>query len=417
MPTVSTSQEFLSLLGRSRLLDPASLKVYVRKLRKRRVPPRDLHQLVQALVGDDLLTPYQAEQLARGKWHGFYLGRYKILQPLGTGDMGRVFLCHDHRMKRRVAVKIMAGLRCQTPAARERFAREGRAVAALDHPNVIRAFDSGRDGDRHFLVMEYVDGVDLSWLVQRQGPLSPPRAAHYIRQAALGLQHAFEAGLVHRDVKPSNLVLDQGGTVKVLDMGLARFYDDEEDDLTERADEGILGNADYVAPEQVRDSHEVDVRADVYALGASLYFLLAGHPPFPEGTYAEKLVSHRLRQPTPISELRPDVPARLGAVVNKMMAKTPEQRYPTPMAVASALEPWTSAPIAPPTPEELARPDWMPAKARIFVNLKARDQRAEPDALLHAPQGKVNSRLRVLHVLIAALLCGFGAILAWVFSH
>src|SRR5262249_44283524 len=161
---------------------------------------------------------------------------------------------------------------------------EARAVAALDHPNIVRAYDIDQDENLHFLVMEYVDGANLQDLVKKSGPLDPVRAAHYIYASAIGLHHAHGMGLIHRDIKPGNILVDRSGVVKILDMGLARFFHDEEDMLTKKYDENILGTADYLAPEQAVDSHSVDIRADIYSLGATFYFLLSGQPPFPEGS-------------------------------------------------------------------------------------------------------------------------------------
>src|SRR5262249_50322763 len=165
-----------------------------------------------------------------------------------------------------------------------------------------------RDGKLHFLVMEYIDGSTLYAVVKRCGPVDPLRAAHYVRQAALGLQHAHEAGLVHRDIKPSNLLLDRSGAVKILDLGLARFFHDQSDDLSRRHAESPVGTMDYMAPEQARDSHVVDIRADIYSLGATFYFLLAGHGPFGGVTPLQKLLCHQLERPRPLRELRPEVP-------------------------------------------------------------------------------------------------------------
>src|SRR5262249_7237584 len=202
-------------------------------------------------------------------------------------------LCEHKSMRRRVALKVLPASQAQDPALVDRFFREARAVAALDHPNLVRAHDFDHDGKLHFIVMEYVDGNSLQNIVATHGPLDVTRAAHYIRQVALGLHQAHQAGLVHRDIKPGNLLLDRGGIVKILDLGLARFFHDKADKLTQQYDEGsILGTADYLAPEQAVDSHEVDIRADLYSLGATFYFLLTGAPPFGEGTISQKLIWH-----------------------------------------------------------------------------------------------------------------------------
>ena len=214
------------------------------------------------------------------------------------------------------------------------------------------------DGNFHFLVTEYVEGRNLHEMIRLNGTLSPERAAHYISQAALGLQHAHERGMVHRDIKPANLLLDRTGTVKLLDMGLALLFHEEDDGLTKEHDaSSILGTAEFLAPEQAMDSHAVDIRADIYSLGMTLYFLLTGKTPFSEGgTTAQKIIWHQIRPPKPVTEYRPDVPEELSEVIDRMLAKSPDDRPQTPMDVAIALQPWTSQPIAPPAESEMPKP-------------------------------------------------------------
>jgi serine/threonine protein kinase len=232
-------------------------------------------------------------------------------------------------------------------------------VAALDHPNLVRAFDIDQDQSLHFLVMEYIDGVNLHELVKKIGPLSPTRACHYIYQAAFGLQYAYQcAGLIHRDIKPGNILVDRSGVVKILDMGLARFFRDEHDLLTKKYSE-TLGTADYLAPEQALDSHRVDVRADIYSLGATFYFLLTGVPPFPDGTVVQKLTWHQTRQPTPIRQRRAEVPVEIAAIVERMMMKDVATRFASPAEVLVALEPFVQTPI--PAPSENELPQLSPA--------------------------------------------------------
>ena len=213
-------------------------------------------------------------------------------------------------------------------------------MARLDHPNIVTAHDADRDGTRLFLVMEYIDGKNLHDLVKAVGVIHPHQAANFIRQAALGLQHAHEHGLVHRDIKPHNLLVDRTGAVKVLDLGLARFFHDDADDLSRRNDASPLGTADYMAPEQALDSHTADVRADIYSLGATFYYLLAGQSPFHGKTPREKFLAHQSQQPLPIRELRAEVPVGMALVIERMMAKDPRQRYQAPIDVAEALTPW-----------------------------------------------------------------------------
>jgi serine/threonine protein kinase len=312
--------------------------------------------LAENLVRDGLLTPFQAERLLCGKWRNFILsGKYKVLKPLGWGGMADVCLCEHLVMRRRVAVKVLPS-RSSDPVALERFRREARAVARLRHPNIVAAYDIDHDGELHFLVMEYIDGRNLRTFINQRGRIDPLWAAHYIRQAALGLQHAHEAGLVHRDIKPSNLLLDRTGTVKILDLGLARFFHDESDDLSRLGAPGPVGTSDYMAPEQAVNSHQVDIRADVYGLGATFYFLLAGWSPSRQGTARRKRISHQLDQPSPIREIRPEIPEGLAAVLDRMLAREPGERYQTPAEVAEALAPWTQTPLPAP-PAELLEPD------------------------------------------------------------
>jgi serine/threonine protein kinase len=356
MPVPSTADQFFEVLSQSSLLEPQQLQ----RWRQAHAALDTPGAVADALLCDRLLTRFQAEHLLRGKWRNFIVsGKYKILGPLGSGGMGYVYLCEHQVMRRRVAVKVLPARRSQDPAALERFRREARAVGQLDHPNIVGGHDIDQDGKVHFLVMEYVDGNTFSSIVKTHGPLDPLRAAHYIRQAALGLQHAHQAGLVHRDIKPSNLLLDRSGTVKILDLGLARFFHDHADDLSMRHDESPVGTSDFMAPEQAVNSHHVDIRADIYSLGATFYYLLAGHGPFREGTALQKLAYHQFQQPTPIRTLRPEVPEGLAAVIERMMAKEPAERYQTPAAVAQALVPWTQTPIPPPPAEEM--PELVPA--------------------------------------------------------
>jgi len=360
MPAPATNDEFLDLVRKSGVLDEKRLDAYLAKVAAANVIPPEPGKFAGLMVRDGILTHFQAEQFCQGKWRRFTIGRYKVLERLGAGGMGSVYLCEHKLMRRRVAVKVLPTAKADDPASLERFYREARAVAALDHPNIVRAYDIDQDDKLHFLVMEFVDGANFQEIVKRSGPMEVLRAAHYIRQAALGIQHAHEAaGLVHRDIKPGNILVDRNGIVKVLDMGLARFFHDEEDILTKKYDENVLGTADYLAPEQALDSHGVDIRADIYSLGATFYFILTGRPPFAEGSVAQKLIWHQTRQPKPVRSIRPDVPAELAAVLEKAMAKDPAQRYQTPLAVAEALTPWTQTPIPP--PPECEMPQLSPA--------------------------------------------------------
>src|SRR6516165_9669120 len=265
MPAPTTNDELLDLLRKSGVQEEKKLDAYLDKLRAANTLPSEPSKLAGYMVRDGLLTNFQAEQLLLGKWRRFNIGKYKVLERLGAGGMGSVYLCEHKLMRRRVAVKVLPTAKAEDPSSLERFYREARAVAALDHPNIVRAYDIDQDDNLHFLVMEYVDGASLQEIGKKIGPLDVTRACQYIYQSAKGLQHAHEtAGLVHRDIKPGNILVDRTGVVKILDMGLARFFHDEEDILTKKYDENVLGTADYLAPEQALDSHGVDIRADLY---------------------------------------------------------------------------------------------------------------------------------------------------------
>ena len=198
----------------------------------------------------------------------------------------------------------------------------------MDHRNIVRAYDVDNDGNIHYLVMEYVEGRDLQHIVKEDGPLDYVAAAEYFRQAASGLAHAHRAGLIHRDVKPANLLVDQKNVIKLLDLGLARFTDEDKASLTVAYDENVLGTADYLAPEQALDSHGVDARADIYGLGCSMYYVLTGHPPFVGGTLPQRLMMHQKQPPPSILLDRPDAPPDLIEICMKMMAKKPDRAIP-----------------------------------------------------------------------------------------
>ena len=332
---------FLELVAKSGLLAPERLAPFAAG------PAVAREQTAARLVAEGLLTPYQARLLLNGWYRGFFVAdKYKILDLLGEGGMGRVYLCEQVVLRRLVAVKQLQMGSEAIPGASERFLREAVAVAALDHPNIARIYDADQGDGGPFLVMEAVDGVNLHQLTARLGRLPVARAAGLIRQAALGLQHAHERGLVHRDIKPGNLMVDRAGTVKILDLGLARFFDaSRNDDLTGRFDSRrALGTAEFMSPEQALNSSEVDTRADLYSLGGTLYFLLLGRFPYEAGTAFEKLHRHQTEPFDAIAPQRPEVPAGLIAVLDKMVAKRPGDRYRNPAAAAAALKPFCAAP-------------------------------------------------------------------------
>jgi serine/threonine protein kinase len=354
MPAPASIAEFLDLVRRSGVLEDARLDAYLRQHPEHEDRATSLTGFARQTVRDGLLTQFQAEQFIAGKWKRFSIGKYRVLERLGSGGMGQVFLCEHKLMRRRVAVKVLPASKAEEPAALERFYREARAVASLDHPNLVRAFDIDQDADLHFLVMEFVEGASLQEIVRKHGPMDPIRAAHYLHQAAVGLDYANQvAGLIHRDIKPGNIMVDRMGVVKILDMGLARFFNDEADVLTRKYDESVLGTADYLSPEQAIDSHSVDIRADIYSLGATFYFVLTGQPPFPDGTVAQKLIWHQSKQPKPLAEVRRGLPGELVQVIERMMRKSPGERYSTPGEITGDLVALTSVPIPPPPDAEM----------------------------------------------------------------
>lgn len=341
-----TLDSFLAVIKRSNLLTEEQLNTALENFRTEKGLRTDAKPFAEHLVRNKLLTIWQAEKSLQGKHKGFFLGRYRLLSLLGKGGMSSVYLAEHTVMKRQCALKVLPAKRVNDASYLGRFHREAQAVAALDHPNIVRAYDVDMvtDGsvDIHFLAMEFVQGKSLLELVSEKGTMGPDEAIDAICQSALGLEHAHRAGLVHRDIKPGNLLISSNGMIKVLDLGLARFFDDEDASLTVQHDEKVLGTADYISPEQAIDSHKVDCRTDIYSLGCTLYFLLTGHPPFNSGSLAQRLVAHQTKQPPPVTNTRADVPAEVLAILTKMMAKRAESRYQTAQEVVDAITQWKS---------------------------------------------------------------------------
>lgn len=339
--TKLTPEMFVGLARQSGLIEGETLRLALRAIRFDSKDVADTPQVADFLVERQLLTRWQADKLLQGRNKGFLLGKYRLLSHLGTGGMSAVYLAEHRLMRRRVAIKVLPKASARGASHLERFHKEAQAVAALDHRNIVRAYDVDQEGEIHFLVMEYVSGRSLQDIVASEGPFQPIPAAEYIRQAAEGLNQAHKSNLVHRDIKPANLLLDDRGTIKVLDLGLVRFFDERDDSsITRRHDEKVLGTADYLSPEQALDSHSVDVRSDVYSLGCTFFFLLAGHPPFSEGTLAARLLAHQTKDPPSLAEIAPQVPPGLVAIVRRMMAKRPEDRFQSAREVAEVLADW-----------------------------------------------------------------------------
>jgi response regulator RpfG family c-di-GMP phosphodiesterase len=300
----------------------------------------DTAGVVEALVGQGLLTAYQVGRLVAGHTFGLVLGNYRIVERIGAGGMGVVCKAEHIHMKRAVAIKVLITQAHRSSVFLQRFYSEMQATAVLSHPNIVLAFDAGEMPVPHsqsevlrYLVMEFVPGRNLEQSVLEGGPLPIGQACEYVRQAASGLQHAYEHGLVHRDIKPSNLLLTPQSQVKILDFGLARL-------CRRRHTEAhtMLGSVDYMAPEQARDARSVDIRADIYGLGGILYWLLVGHKPFPgDRPVVEELLARQRESPLQPHKIRSEIPLELETIIYRMMALDPNNRYPTPASVMNAL--------------------------------------------------------------------------------
>jgi serine/threonine-protein kinase len=311
----------------------------------------DVKALATELLERGWLTPYQINHLLQGKGRELLLGPYLLAERLGEGGAGQVFKARHRLMNRMVALKVIRKELLADAEAVARFYREIQIVSQLDHPNVVHAYDAGPAGASHFLAMELIEGIDLGKLVKQGGPLPVLQACAYVRQAALGLQHAHERGLVHRDIKPHNLIMSRReGLVKVADLGLARLPRALNEEVTAVLSGSkstgpltpdhafMIGTADFLAPEQAMDFHKADIRADLYSLGCAFYFLLTGQPPFPSGTLASKIMRHLQTEPPAIEDSRADVPTKVSAIVRKLLAKQPEERYQTPADVVMVLD-------------------------------------------------------------------------------
>jgi serine/threonine protein kinase len=333
---LDTVDSLIEALQQSQLLSPAQTDELLMSLRHGFVDPAEL---AGDLVGRRWLSHYQAEQLLLGRGPGLVLGHYTLLEPLGAGGLAQVFTARHRRLERVDALKVLRPQSLAHPQALPCFEREAKALARLRHPNIVVVYDAGEAEGRHYLAAEYVPGKNLHELVRQVGPLPVALACDYVRQAACGLQHAFEQEVVHRDIKPGNLRLTADGVlVKILDLGLALLP--ETGPAAGQASAKVMGTPDYMAPEQAVAARDVDIRADIYGLGCTLYFLLSGRPPFPGGSPQQKLLCHH-REPLPdIDTHREDVPPPLGAVLRRMTAKSRDERYQTPAEVAEALKPF-----------------------------------------------------------------------------
>jgi serine/threonine protein kinase len=357
---VPSVESVCNLLGRSRLLPPPQVQAAYQQWRRveARPTPGERDRFLRWLASNHYVTIYQGQQLSVGR-ADFFLNHYKLLELIGQGRMAGIFKA-AHNLGHIVAVKVLPAIKARDPKVLKRFEREAKMAVRLKHPHIVRTFHLGNAGGRHYLVMEYLEGETLADVLERRKKLLHPEAVRLIHQALTGLQHIHEQGMVHRDLTPGNLMLvppRPPGTpddtlhamVKILDIGVGRILFDEnvlgDGDNQQLTTAGtLLGTAPYMAPEQARDAHTADVRADIYSLGCVLYHALTGQPPFTGDKEFDIILKHLTQPPRPVRELEPTVPAGLQAVLDTFLAKDRNQRYATPEKAAQALRPFLTAP-------------------------------------------------------------------------
>ena len=419
-----TVQNMYGLLIRSKLLGLEEARaMYTRWQEEARDSSTNLARFASWMVANRYVTDYQAALLARGHADGFFLGEYKVLDRLGKGQMAGVYK-GQHPLGQVVAIKVLPPSKAQEPNLLSRFQREARLLLKLKHPNIVRAFQVGQaplssGGVLHYLVMEHLEGDTLEEVLQKRGKLPPAEAVRLVHQALQGLQHIQGHGLVHRDLKPANMMLLGAGgawggqspphappcestlraTLKILDLGLGRALFDPtvndqqmEDGLT---GEGVLlGTPDYMAPEQARNARGTDIRADIYSLGCVLYHLLAGQQPFQDSNLIGLMIRHASETPRPLKDFNPAVPDGLQQIVSWMMAKDPNQRYPTPERAAQALQMF----LAVGAPEVLAAPEADPKMRPYLTWLEGNAVPADVGKgdREEAPPARVSAQVRVI---------------------
>jgi molecular chaperone DnaK len=327
--------KFIQRIVRTRLVSRDELRELVRGQR-----PKSPEQVARLLIRLGKLTEFQAERLLSAEWRSLILGDIVLQEKIGKGGMGEVFRAEHRRMKRPVAVKILPPAASKSPILLRRFQREVEAAARLIHPHIVTAYDAGERRGVHFLVMEFVEGCDLGTLVEKYGVMPLEMAVSCILQTARGLDFAHRCGIVHRDIKPGNLLLDRSRTVKILDMGLALFQDFRSSRPSEEltAANNILGTVEYMSPQQADDSSSVDHRTDIYSLGCTFYRILTGMPPFHRSSPVLTLLAHREGPIPSLRDIRPDVPTRLDRLFQRMIAKDPIDRPSSMQAVVDELE-------------------------------------------------------------------------------
>lgn len=337
-----TLDKFIRSLSESGLMTAEEVDAFLHGLPADE-QPKDGKALAREMFRRKRLTKFQAQAVYDGKTRGLVLGNYVILDKLGEGGMGQVFKAQHRRMERTVALKVLSPEALKSPELAERFQREVKAAARLSHPNVVTAYDADEEGGIHYLVMEYVEGRDLAVVVEKEGPLPGPRAIDFILQAAAGLEYAHSQNVIHRDIKPANLLLDKSGTVKILDMGIARIQEEPAlGDATAAAgltaDGAVLGTVDYMSPEQGLNTKNADALSDVYSLGCTLYWLVTGQPVFEGDTLVAKILAHREEAIPSLRAERKELPVMLDVTFKKMVSKKARDRHQSMSEVIAALK-------------------------------------------------------------------------------
>jgi eukaryotic-like serine/threonine-protein kinase len=429
-PTLVDRDTFLKNLRKSKLLTNQQFRVAIDKLGTL----QDAREIAKALATWKLLTKFQARMLLAGGATGFFIGPYLILDELGRGGMGRVYKAMHRTMNRVVALKVLAPQVVESARAQELFLREVQAAAQLSHPNIVMAFDANEQDGRHYLAMEYVDGPNLERYVLKHGSLPVGLACEIVFQTANGLQYAFEKGMIHRDIKPANLLVHQEPgadtvQVKILDFGLARLHHPSQaggEQSILMKQNTVMGTPDFLSPEQSRNLHETDIRSDLYSLGCTFYYLLTGRVPFPGGSTIDKVIRQNGELAQPIEELRPDVPRKVRAIVHKLLAKDPDDRFQTPDELMDALAPHAAPsamdwPIAPPSAPAVEKDSDAQAalEEALQVDTEPRAQGAtkiaEADSVLEwVDMNRRRRRWRLAIALTCALIvAGIAGVVMW----